>query len=57
MSREPSSKLEEVDKDLLFKIKEKIKEGKGPNKIKKEIDNVSLNTIRRYFRKIRQKIW
>lgn len=45
------------DVDLLTKIKAKIKEGKGPKKIKEELPDISLYTITRYYTKIRRNVW
>lgn len=45
------------DKELLDKIRVMMKEGKGPKKIKDELQNTSLYTIREYYSKIRRGIW
>ena len=45
------------DEQLLNRIKEMVKDGKSPNKIKDELSNVSLYIIRRYYTKIRKGIW
>ena len=45
------------DEKLLNTIKEMVKDGKSPNKMKNELTNVSLYIIRRYYTKIRRGIW
>ena len=45
------------NEQLLNKIKEMVKDGKSPNKIKIELPNTSLYIIRRYYTKIRKGIW
>lgn len=54
MSRYPIYlKNKEVpDPQLLDRIREMIKDGKSPNKIKEELRDVSLYIIRRYYTKI-----
>ena len=59
MSRAPAYLVnKEVPNEQLLKtIREMIKDGKSPNKIKNELANVSLYIIRRYYTKIRKGIW
>ena len=45
------------DEQLLNTIKEMVKDGKSPKKIKSELSTVSLYIIIRYYRKIRRGIW
>lgn len=45
------------NEQLLNKIREMVKEGKSPKKMKSELSNVSLNTIRRYYTKIKRNVW
>lgn len=59
MSRNPTylTYREIPDEELVDKIKEMIKDGKSPKMMKRELSNVSLNVIRRYYTKIRKGIW
>jgi hypothetical protein len=59
MSRNPAYLIhkEVPDQQLLITIREMVKDGKSPNKIKIELSNVSLYIIRRYYTKIRKGIW
>jgi len=60
MTREPAYlKNKEIpDQILLIKIKEMVQKGKSPNKIKREMPEKSLYTIRRrYYTKILRGIW
>jgi len=59
MSRAPAYLIykEVPDEQLLNKIKEMVKDGKSPKKIKSELSNTSLYIIRRYYTKIRKGIW
>ena len=59
MSRAPAYIVnKEVPNEQLLKtIREMVKDGKSPNKIKNELANVSLYIIRRYYTKIRKGIW
>lgn len=59
MTRGPAyiTNKEVPDKNLLIKIKEMVKDGKSPNKIKIELPDKSLYTIRRYYTKIRKGMW
>ena len=59
MSRAPAYLInkEVPDEKLLNTIKEMVKDGKSPNKIKIELSNVSLYIIRRYYTKIKRGIW
>ena len=45
------------DEQLLNKIKEMVKEGKSPKKMKSELPNTSLYIIYRYYTKIRKGLW
>lgn len=45
------------DEELLNKIRGMVKEGKGPKKIKNELQDTSLYIIMRYYTKIRRGIW
>ena len=45
------------NEDLLNKIKEMVKDGKSPKKIKGELSNTSLYIIIRYYTKIRRGTW
>lgn len=59
MSRGPIYLInkEVPDEGLLNSIREMVKDGKSPKKIKNELTNVSLYIIRRYYTKIRKGIW
>lgn len=59
MSRQPAHfKGKEIpDEFLLKKIKEMVKDGKSPNKMKIELPDKSLPMIRRYYTKIRRGLW
>ena len=59
MTREPVYlKNKEIpDEYLLNKIKEMVRDGKSPNKIKRELPDKSLYMIRRYYTKIIRGIW
>lgn len=45
------------DEKLLRRIREMVKEGKSPKKIKSELSTVSMYIIIRYYTKIRRGIW
>jgi hypothetical protein len=45
------------DQQLLNTIREMVKDGKSPKKIKCELSDVSLYMIRRYYTKIRSGKW
>ena len=45
------------DEQLLNKIREMVKDGKGPKEIKEQLSTISLYRIRRYYTKIRKGIW
>jgi hypothetical protein len=45
------------DQQLLNTIREMVKDGKSPKKIKGELSDVSLHMIRRYYMKIRSGKW
>jgi hypothetical protein len=45
------------DVDLLKKIKEMVKDGKNPRKMKEELPEKSLYMIQRYYSKIRRGSW
>lgn len=45
------------NEELLEKIKGMVKEGKSPKKMKGELQDTSLYTIRVYYTKIRRCIW
>jgi hypothetical protein len=59
MTREPAylNNKEIPDEQLLIKIKEMVKDGKSPNKIKNEMSDISLYIIRRYYTKIKKGLW
>ena len=45
------------NEELLNKIREMVKEGKSPKKMKSELSNVSLYIIIRYYTKIKRNVW
>ncbi len=45
------------DKELVKKIRRMIKEGKGPKRMKRELQDTPLCVIRRYYTKIRRGTW
>jgi len=45
------------DQQLLNTIRAMVKDGKSPKKMKEELTNVSLCSIRRYYTKIRNGKW
>lgn len=45
------------DEELLNKIREMVKDGKSPNKMREELPGTSLYIIRRYYDKINKGIW
>jgi len=55
--RRPATNREIPDEKLLNKIKEMVRDGKTPKKIKCELPEISLYAIKRYYRKIRRGIW
>lgn len=59
MSRTPAYLVhkEVPDEQLLNKIRDMVKDGKSPKKIKGELSNVSMYIIRRYYTKIIKGIW
>lgn len=59
MSRYPEFLMnkEVPDEQLLNTIREMVKDGKSPKKIKNELPNVSIYVIRKYYTKIIRKVW
>ena len=59
MSRLPAyiAHKEIPDEQLLNRIRDMVKDGKSPKKMKSELSNVSLYIIYRYYTKIRRGIW
>lgn len=59
MSRAPAylTYKEVPDELLLNRIRDMVKDGKSPKKMKNELSNVSLYIIRRYYTKIKRGVW
>jgi len=59
MSRSPAYIVhkEIPDEQLLNRIRDMVKDGKSPKKMKSELSNVSLYIIIRYYTKIIRGIW